>query len=122
MVLYYCMLQLNLWWIFHVSVLFWKIQFPIHALRLSQQYSRKIHIVSIALALSLPLLPVIATVTHSLATNSFGLGFGLATFPPILCYTLNKDVVFYSFILPVTLLMLFGVTLILLTIRAVYKV
>ena len=33
MVLYYCMLQLNFWWVFHVTILFWKIQFPLHALR-----------------------------------------------------------------------------------------
>ena len=51
-----------------------------------------------------------------------GLGFGLATFPPILCYTLNKDVVFFSFILPITLLMVMGITLLLLTIWAVHKV
>ena len=128
MVLYYCMLQLNLWWVFHVTLLFWKIRFPLRAMKLSHLMPR-VHVVCVLLGLTIPLLPVLATIAHSQITGyssreglPSGLCFGLANFPPILCYTLDKDVVFYSFILPVTLLMLVGVTALLLTIWAVHKV
>ena len=78
----------------------------------------RIHAVCVVLGLTIPLLPVLTTIIHSLAVDysateglPSGLGFGLATFLPILCYTLNKDVVFFSFILPITLLMVMGITL-----------
>lgn len=128
MVLYYCMLQLNLWWVFHISILFWKICFPIRSIRYTHLMPR-VHLVCVVLGLAIPLLPVLTTIIHSQAVDysareglPSGLGFGLATFPPILCYTLNKDVVFFSFILPVTLLMVTGITVLLLTIWAVHKV
>ena len=89
----------------------------------------RIHFVLVCLGLTVPLIPVIATISHSFLVGyaeseglPSGLGFGLATFPPILCYTLNKNVVFYSFILPVTLLMLVGITALLVTIWVVHKV
>ena len=122
------MLQLNIWWVFHVCVLCWRIKFPFHARRYSK-FNTRLHFALVALALVLPLLPVLTTIIHSQATDytsmegvPSGLGFGLANFPPILCYALNKDVVFFSFILPVTLLMLVGVTALLVTIWAVHKV
>lgn len=129
MVLYYCMLQLNIWWVFHVTILFWKIRFPLHSLSFSHTMHR-LHILSVALGLTIPLLPVMTTIVHSQIVDyssegdglPSGWGFGLATFPPILCYTLNKNVVFYSFILPVTLLMLIGITALILTIWTVHKV
>jgi hypothetical protein len=128
MILYYCMLQLNLWWVFHVTILFWKILFPFHSMRYVKKMYQ-IHIVCVLVGIIFPLLPVLATITHSqivdyAATEGLpsGLGFGLATFPPVLCYALNKDVVFYSFILPVTLLMFWGITVLLVIIWAIYKV
>lgn len=127
-VLYYCMLQLNIWWVFHVCVLFWKVRFPFHSLKNAHRMF-KIHLTLVVLGIIIPLLPVIATIAHSqtpgfYTRNDFpeGLGFGLAQFPPILCYTLDKDIVFYSFILPVTFLMFVGITVLLITIWIVHKV
>ena len=117
-----------MWWVFHVAILCWKISFPFHSFHHSHLLPR-LHLLLVLLALMVPLLPVLATIAHSQAVGysekeglPSGLGFGLATFPPILCYTLNKNVVFYSFILPVTLLMLVGITALLVTIWNVHKV
>ena len=121
------MLQLNLWWVFHVSILFWKLQFPLRAIRFTH-YMWRVHLTCVLVGIFAPLLPVVVAIAHSQTEASFSpylprsLGFGLATFPPILCYMLDKNVVFYSFILPLTLLMLIGITTLILTIVAVHKV
>ena len=111
-----------------MSILFWKVHFPIHSLRFTHKMGR-IHAGCVVLGLTIPLLPVLTTIIHNSAVDysaregvPSGLGFGLATFPPILCNALNKNVVFFSFILPVTLLMVTGITVLLLTIWAVHKV
>ena len=114
-IFYYVSLQLALWWFFHVSALFWKIRFPFHAKATESAHRTKyIHITMVLLALVLPLVPVIA----AFATT----GFVLSRFPAILCLGSNANAAFYSLVLPLILLLKFGITLLIVVFWTIHKV
>ena len=114
-VLYYGLLQLALWWFFHVLTLFWKIKFPLHAKAVESAHQmRYVHLTMVILGLTLPLVPVIA----SLATT----GFGLNRFPAILCGGTNANITFYALLLPVILLLQVGITLLVVLFWTIHKV
>ena len=114
-VFYYILLQLALWWFFHVLALFWKIKFPLHAKTAeSAHLIRYVHLAMVVLGLILPLVPVIAT----LATS----GFELYRFPAILCIGTNGNASFYALVLPIMLLLQVGVTLLVVIFYTIHKV
>ena len=116
--------QLNIWWVTHMLVLFWMIQFPFqdHQTARTTRSLRIVHIASLLTGLLYPLLPITTTiVTDALqqqSTITFGrLGFGMThLIPPILCTATNPHIVFYLTIFPSVLLMLVGATLLVLII------
>ena len=109
------MLQLALWWFFHVLALFWKIKFPLHAKRAeSAHLIRYVHLTMVALRLILPLVPVVA----ALATT----GFGLIRFPAILCAGRSANATFYALVLPIMLLLQVGITLLVVLFWTIHKV
>lgn len=112
---YYTLLQLALWWLMHVSVMFWMMQFPFHARQVKKDHHLKhIHITCVIVGLLVPLIPIIVTIAQDATSgnNDIGtIGFGLTRFPPILCNGINRNAVYYSFVLPSNLILIGGMTL-----------
>ena len=113
--LYYSLLQLALWWIFHIALLLWKIQFHFHARSFKVNHQIKyIHIAMIVTALTVPVAPVLATVTNG--------GYALPRFPPILCMGRSPNTAFYSLVLPIIVLMQCGITMLIYIFWNIHKV
>lgn len=125
MVFYYCLIQMTLWWLFHIVALFWAFRFPLHfrAFQKSKRI-RYIHFACVVLGLVLPVIPVVVTIGDHATdeTVSKGLGFGITNFPPILCAGIDADASFYSLILPITIMTEVGMTLLVFTFWDVRKV
>ena len=103
-VLYYILLQASLWWIFHVSALFWKVLFPLHSKSFETAHRTKyIHMIMVVLALLIPLIPVI--------TSEVKGGYTMTRFPPFLCTGSDADATFYSLVLPITIILATGASI-----------
>ncbi len=128
-IVYYCSLQFNIWWVLHVSFMFLSIAFPYRtrALRISKKLTY-IHVACILVGLFLPVVPVIAVISNYTIEAKSGampqgrLGFGVVYFPPYLCLGIDTDVTFYTLILPNIILVQIGITMLILTIWYVHKV
>lgn len=127
-VFYYCLIQITLWWFFHISALFWAFRFPVHFRSYVQLHRiRYIHAVCVLLGLVIPVLPVVVTLgdyatDEKTSSTPTGFGFGLTNFPPVLCAGLDPDASFYSLVLPITVLTEIGMTLLVFTFWDVRKV
>ena len=111
-VYYYALLQLAIWWICHVAALFWKVKFPFHAKAFSNV--KFVHILVIVAALLLPVAPVISAFVTG--------GFTIGSFPPLLCVTKNGNAVYFTLILPISLVVAIGTTLLILILATILKV
>ena len=137
MVFVYTILQTAIWWLFHTTALLWKIRYPFHARTF--QMSHKIRYVSavcIIVGLLVPLVPIIASMADyaaDLRTNtdlqrrnvtflSGGLGYRQIRFPPILCSGGNNNVVYYTSILPINLIVIVGLTELIILFWTIYRV
>ena len=102
---YYAVLVSDMFWIFHIVILFWKIVFPFHARSFETRgYFQYIHLAMVIAAIVLP--------WESLATILGKGGLTIPQFPPIVCLARDTDVTFYSFILPISIINATGVSLI----------
>ena len=82
----------------------------------------------------LPLIPIITSMadyavdlkrsntTDNVTFLSGGMGFGQTRFPAILCTPTDKDVTFYSFVLPINVLLMFGCPFLVIIFWVVHKV
>jgi hypothetical protein len=132
MVQVYSIISLTVWWIMLTATLFWKIWFPFNAkMREAKHQIKYIHIGCGLAGLLIPFIPVIAHMTSfaeqaksdpSIDFVSGGLGFTLVKFPPIPCIGNNKSITFYTIILPSTIVLGIGITLILLVFWLVHRV
>ena len=114
-IFYYILFQGSLWWIFHVSVIFWGVQFPIHSKIFNNAHGTKyIHLTCVVLALLLPLVPVF--------TNAFKGGYTMGRFPPILCIGSDACATFYSLVLPVDIILGIGTNLLIVIFWKIHKV
>ena len=112
LVFHYITLQTILLWLFHILAIFCGIKFPIRAKIIEMKgYFRYVHFIMLGLAIVLPCIPI-AVVQ---ATG----GSKLATFPPFQCYAGNSDVVYYTFILPGSIMLGTGITLVILTLHMI---
>ena len=104
-VFHYCALQQVFIWFFHVVVMFWGIKFPFSSRRFRKKgYAKYLHL---SLVLLLFVLPVI-TLVVGFETG----GYSMPRFPPTTCLAVNPDAAFYSFILPITVIMALGISLV----------
>ena len=114
-----------------VLILFWKIYFPLHSR--SYQASNKmkyIHLGIVVLGVLLPFISVVAIMSEFAvrvkSTDgdfvSGGLGFIVPRFPPIPCHGRSKNVVFYSHILLLYVLLSTGITFTFLIMWRIHKV
>ena len=134
----YCLNQTWIWWFFHISSFFWKVVFPFHSRSFEVSGRIKhIHISCAVIGIVLPFIPIITSMSkfaadvHGQANNesspgelflSGGLGFASPRFPAILCVGSNRNVVFYSLVLPIDLILAIGCTLLLIIFWSVHKV
>ena len=134
----YVSFQLALWWIFHITIIFWKVVFPLHARSFGKVKVKYIHMTTIIIGILLPLVPIITSMatfavdiqkqnensTSELRNSLFvsgGLGFGPTGYPHILCSTSEPDVIFYSFAFIVNIIMACGCTMFLIIARSIHK-
>jgi len=124
----YVPLQFNFFWVMHMAVLLWTILYPLKANNLETKRRFKIlHVVVVIVGIIGPTAPIIATVVDDATTSGSismqgRLGYGLATFPPILCVGLNPVIVFHFAILPTLILVIIGITCVVLTIWTIHRV
>ncbi len=96
-------------------MVFWTIKFPFHYR--SYQNDRKIkyiHVTVLVLGLVLPGVPVGATIAAG--------EYVLTRFPPIVCLADNEDASFYSLILPISILVAAGTSLLIVVFYEILKV
>lgn len=133
----YVLLQLALWWIFHTTSILWTVFFPYQARSFKASNEIKyIYISSIIVGITLPLVPVIASMAEfavrvdsdpilqlqNVTFASGGLGYASFRFPPILCTATSADVVFYALALPINIIVIIGVTELILIFWTLQKV
>ena len=118
-----------MFWLCHIFTLFWGLRFPFQARAFQKAHRTKyIHIAGVLIGVFVPFLPVAATMiqfSHGKSSSEAvrgGLGFGITRFPPILCVGKDKDTTFYSLILPLSLLMMVGITFVVFIFWIIHKV
>ena len=108
-----------MWWFCHVVSLFWGIQFPFHARSFKEaNHGKYIHIPMVIVGLGLPTLPVIVPFT---AGEPSMRGFRMITFLQILCGSLQRDLTFYSLVLPLNLIVVSGIPLVIMMLWAIVQ-
>ena len=111
----YGILNVTLWWIFNISAVFWKVQFPFHSRYYDQtNQTRYVHIACVVAAIILPVYAPLAIALKG--------GFILSRFPPILCLGRNVDANFYAVLAPITILLGIGTTMLLLILWRIRQV
>ena len=133
----YVISQVALWWLFHVSYLFWKVIFLFHA-RLYGKV-KCIHIMCSFVGIVLPLVSIItsmadfAVVLQKQSVNSTsqnrkllflsgGLGHRSNRYPPILFTGIDSDAQFYTFIIPIIIILASGCDMLLVILWSVHKI
>ena len=134
----YILGQTALWWIFHISALFWKVVFPFHARSMPGKI-KYIHIMCVILGVLLPLIPIITSMikfgvelqnqyeNSSLQYRSDmffsgGLGFKPSRFPTILCTGSDPDAIFYSLLVPIDIILACGCTMLIIIFWSIHRV
>ena len=110
-------MQLILLWCFHVITMFWGVYWPIQA-SMAQLSPKRIvlHIIAVCVALVLPAIPV--CIIHFVAPG----GFTITRFPPILCAAKSATFNYYTFMLPLSIIIAIGLTLLVLIFWKLLKV
>ena len=104
---WYSTMQFTLLWIMHISSLFWKIYFPMNTvLQKNIRRTKYFHGICLIAALFLPLISPMA--------NHLKGGFIMVDFPCFFCGGRNTDVTFYVHLLPITILLGVGTSLLVL--------
>ena len=111
--MHYGTMNHTLWWFIHVSCVFWKVVFPIHARSYQSKYTY-IHIALVIAGLAIPIPSVIA----GFATG----GYVNQAFPPQICTVENPDAQYYSLWLFINLLLIAGITMLIIICWKVHKV
>ncbi len=137
MVFVYALVQTAIWWLFHTTALFWKIRYPFHARSFQMSYKFKyLHVSCIIAGLLIPLLPIVASMISfavELKSNivlqnmnitflSGGLGFRQVRFPPILCSGRNSDIIYYTSIFLINIIVIVGLTELILLFWTIHRV
>jgi len=138
MTLHYVIFQMVVWWVIHTAILFWIVMFPFHSKRyLKSNKKQWIHAVCVVIGLLVPLVAIVTTLgkhaadsvqqasNETSAGNLFvsgGMGYFNPRYPPIACINSNQVVAFYSLILPMSLCIGIGATLMVLIIWRLHRV
>ena len=79
----------------------------------NKRHFQYVHLIMLGVPIVLPCIPLAAV----LATG----GWRLASFPPFQCFARNNNVIYYTFILPASIMMATGITLIILILHVLYS-
>ena len=102
----YSILQTSVWFTCHTATLFWAVKFPLHRKYHERVgHMKYIHTAVVLAGLLLPSIPVIVV----LATGGF-----TTTYSPLTCTVKDVDAVFFSFIFPHNIVIIFTMTLLVL--------
>ena len=131
----YGQLQISVWWLCHVAVLFWRIRFPLHARSFILTKKMKyIHVFCIFAGLVLPLLQMITVIADSavqyksngflkamkISFTSSGMGFQKA-FTNSQCLG-TIPAALYSLVIPLCVIAAIAMTLVILICFYVHRV
>ena len=125
-VFYYALLQLAIFWLSHVLVLFWVLRFPFHWRSFDKV--KYVHLTCIVMGILVPFIPIIAMMSQFAHGKSAaeaakgGLGFGVTRFPSLLCSGRDRKTTFYALVLPIILIIMVGMTILILVFRIIHKV
>ena len=108
----YTIIQLGIFWLCHVSVIFMKTQFLFYSRGLEK--SKTIHITVVRLAVLLHCIPVIAAFSTG--------GYMTALHPQILCIAKNTDTAYFSFEFVLSVITAIGGPLLVITFMITIKV
>ena len=108
----YSIIQLSIFWLGHVSIIFVKTEFPFYSKAIEN--SRIVHLIVVILAVLLPCIPVIAAVSTG--------GYLTAIYPQPVCFTKNPDAAYYSFALILCFICAIGGPLLIITFWNAFKV
>lgn len=127
--LQYALLQLAIFWLSHVSAMFWGLVFPFNWRLFKVTHKLKyIHLICVVIGVLVPFVPVVATMSQFAQDKSSaeaakgGLGFGITRFPSLLCNGRDKDTTFYSLVLPIIIIIMIGMTLLVFVFWIIHKV
>lgn len=111
---YFVVLHTSFCWFCHVVTLFWQTMFPFQA-RTCKIYGigKYLYIVVLISSLVLPTAPVIA----AFATG----GFTLRQFPPSVCFPKTGTILYYSLVIPMSLMTGVGTSLLAIVINEIIK-
>ena len=112
-VFYYGLLHVGVYWFCHVSIFFYKVKFPFHS-RLIDYHTKCIHLGVVLLAVSIPCVPVIVAFSTG--------GFLSLGYPQLVCVIRNSDAEHFSFVLPFSLIIATGITLLVMVFATIIKV
>ena len=111
-VFHYVALQVTLLWLFHILAVFCGVKFPFRTKTFEKKgYFRYAHFTMLGIAIVVPCIPVGAV----LGTG----GSAVVGFPPFQCYSRSTDVIYYTFILPASIMVGTGITLLILILRKI---
>ena len=106
------LVQLSIFFFFHILSVFWAVMFPFHARSFERKgYLKYVHFTMLAVALILPCEGVAA---------AFASG-GYNRFPPIMCHPASPDVNQYGVILPMSSMIALSLSLVVALLRRIIK-
>ena len=109
------LLHMSFIWFCHIVAMFTKLKWPFFARRIALAgYSRYCHALCLSLSTVLSILPVVVVLETS--------GFATFTFPPLFCTPTNRKVTFYSIILPISILLAAGSSLLIAMLWVMHQV
>ena len=104
-----------LWWLFHITAIFWGLQFPFHAEKFKNTGKNNyLHLTAILIGL---ILPGIVVAVHFITG-----GFDFGRIPAIYCNAMSRESNIYATIIPVAIMLTAGVTMLILIFTVIYKV
>lgn len=108
-------MQIAVIWLCHVFIIFWTVSWPIHYMTFTANlYMKYIHVLIVIVATIAPAVVLLVAFMTG--------GFRNTRFPPVLCVPKNADAGFFSLVLPISVMLPTGASLLLATFLAIRKV
>ena len=104
----YAILVISLLWLFQTGAYFWGVLYPLHYRSVITSGKLKfVHAIVVIASFALPVIPLLPAHTEN--------GIGINVFVPRKCTLLNSDLLVYGFITPIVVIVIFGVSLLVIT-------
>lgn len=114
MVFIYCLEQTAIWAMLHAIFLFWSLRYPFkyRELKISERI-RYAHIISVIVAIVVPLFPALINLKG---------GYVLTSIPSLACVGRSTEYIYYTIILPVSVILAILISLLALIVWTIFKV